>query len=179
MKLYVTVALTAIVGVLGLTACYHTNKVRVDVAHDACEVNAIAEEHKSLTQRVEKLEIETSERETDERWTILLEKLKQYRAEVDASYRFVTSSCRNYNMCLQANGFDDYRCRDLRQAWSQSQVQFNDLAVKLAQIEKPVVAPNPTPRDGGTKDRCRSGRCPADNCNVEGSVFTTSCNRRD
>lgn len=177
MKRYSIMALSALIGALALAACHHTQaKTSVAVARDACQMDALAEEHKTFTSRIETLDHEITERESEERWTILREKLRTYRGEVEASYRFVTSSCANYNMCMQANNFDDWRCRDLRQEWSESQKRFNELAIKLAEFERPIKVSSTPARP--PRKHC-DGNCPADRCNVEASVFSTSCDRRD
>ncbi len=124
-----------------LAACYHrpvdppVRVTSVEVAKQACEVDTLAKEHNSMMSRVGMIE-NGATREEDKARTILMAKLLSFRAEVDAGYRFVTASCNNYNMCMQAHEFKEFGCEESRAAWTSSHDRFNELAVKLAELER-------------------------------------------
>lgn len=71
--------------------------------------------------------------DTEHRQTILQEKLYKYRAEIDASYRFVTMNCTAYDFCLE-HGVE--RCEPQRESLLKSQEEFNKLALDLEKIDR-------------------------------------------
>ncbi len=171
MKWNVTIAAAVFVGAVVLAACHPKEPpvvaaiTSVDIAKPACEIDTLAEEHKSFMRRVGTIESGVTE-ETDEARTILLAKLLSFRAEVDAGYRFVTASCNNYNMCMQAHGFEEQFCTDSRRTWSSSHERFNELAVRLAELER-------HPRHGRGKHR---GHRTPKGCDCsQGDIFDAGC----
>lgn len=182
------IAVTAIF-LTGLAACNPHGEYRmqprqsVEVAKEVCEINALAEEHRTLTTRIGSIERGGPTEMRDESWTILMEKLQKYRAEIDATYRFVTSNCTSYNLCMQSHRYREMECVGSRNAWTDSQAKFNQLALDLAKLERPVHPEGPGSR------RPPRGKCPSDcgtqppaprdcravKCDVQGAIFSTGC----
>jgi hypothetical protein len=157
-----TITLAA-VAAFALAACRTTQEPEgpppppaVYTAKQACEIDTLAREHQVV---ISNLEVES-----DSSNTIAAEKLKEYRAEIDASYRFVVQNCNNYNMCMQAHDFHEPACDRSRDAWAESHTKFNQLAQRLAELE--VVHP----RHG----RGHHGPRPENECRCD-EVFTTGC----
>jgi hypothetical protein len=127
----------------------------VTVAKQVCEISALAEERDTLIEAMDADYPEATSTAKEHRWTILKDKLRDYRAEIDASYRFVTASCNSYSLCMENNGYQETSCTQTRQAWVDSQEKFNRLAVSL----------NGKPwrkhrgRHGGRGDGCYGGGC--------------------
>jgi hypothetical protein len=182
-------ALGAVFVAFALTACrpydkgdHHPPRAArsVEIAKEICEVNALAEEHRSIMSRVETLEGGVPERERDERWTILMQKLRDYRAEIDGSYRFVTANCKSYNMCMLANHFQEGQCDASRSSWMESHRRFNDLAVRLAELERhhrPWKGPKPCHGGGCDGPSWPPAPCRDRDCDVMGDVFSSNCCR--
>jgi hypothetical protein len=147
------------VAVMALAGCYHAKKeapppkVTAAVARQVCEIDTLAREHEVVITRLEV--------EKDSSHTIASEKLRAFRGEVDASYRFVVEHCNNYNMCMQAHDYEESSCDKSRDAWTESHKKFNELTSKLAGAGGHS---EPGPRPPKT-----SGGC---NCS---EVFTTGC----
>ena len=131
---FVTTMLFAGVGALSLSACNQGHHAAappppaIYVAKQACEIDALAKERDTFLERVGHGHVI---KDTEKTSTILESKLRRYRAEIEASYRFVTSNCNNYNLCMQANGFNENSCTQSRVAWTTSHQKFNDLAEDL------------------------------------------------
>jgi len=134
--------------------------VEAHVAKQMCDVAPLAEERDTYIRSVDDMERSTGvgagvnlnvgpigaganagvgttvsqsgDSDTEHRYTILHEKLRDYRAEIDASYRFVTMNCAAYNLCLEHGA----PCDAQRGALLESQDKFDHLAVELAKIDK-------------------------------------------
>jgi len=162
----------SVVLALLLFGCEHREGVKprpnVEIAKNVCEVTALAQEHRTLTTRIGNIENGAPTNYTDEAWTILREKLSKYRAEIDATYRFVTSNCTSYNLCMQMHNYSEQACASSRVEWTRSNERFNELSVELAKIDVPNKTKRKDP-DRNRDDHCRS------RCNLQGSVFSTSC----
>lgn len=177
--------LMAVAFVTGVAACNPTHGTprptqSVEIAREVCEVTALAEEHRTLTTRVGSIESGAPTNMRDESWTILMEKLRQYRAEIDATYRFVTSNCTTFNLCMQSHHYNEADCAGSRIAWTDSYSKFNQLALDLARLEQHH--PRPSPGAPGTPPSCSKNcgsvppsDCRAVKCNVQGAVFSTGC----
>jgi len=61
-----------------------------------------------------------------------------FETDLDASYRFATSSCRTYNRCLEENSFAEAACQDTAALWHDGQGRFHDLSVTLADVRERV-----------------------------------------
>lgn len=121
----------AAAGGLVLAACHHTPppaRAVPDLAttRQACEIDTLARRHKVL---IDNLEVDSEVSET------VPEKIRDYRAEIDAAYRFVVENCNNYNLCMQAHRYHEDACADSRLAWAVSHSKFNEIAQRLAEIE--------------------------------------------
>jgi hypothetical protein len=181
----------AVIGVLALTACRPHGggddrppraARSVEIAKEVCEVNALAEEHRSVMTRVDTLEGGIPERERDERWTILMQKLRDYRAEIDGAYRFVTANCKTYNMCMLTHHYEEGRCEGSRDAWMESHQRYNDLAIRLAELERRhhhwKKGPRPTSCGFGCPPAPPPpGPCDDYDCDPMGSMFSSNCCR--
>lgn len=133
-----TLSLGAVVGLLALAGCRHgpyyddaIGPSPVSIAKQACEITGLAEERDVMMSTIDSDYPESGGTQTEHRWTIMKDKLLQYRAEVEASYRFVTASCNSYNLCMENNGYNEQACSQTRQGWVDSQEKFNELAISL------------------------------------------------
>ena len=152
----------AAAGALMLAGCYHGresghHKPVVDIfaAKQVCEIDTLAKEHQVI---IGELGLEK-----DESRTIPAEKLREYRAEIDASYRFVVENCNNYNLCMQAHRYDEGSCDASRYSWAESHRKFNEIAERLAELEI-----------WRHKKRKHHDQTPHDGCDCN-SVFATGC----
>ncbi len=170
--------------VTGVAACNPTDKAQrptqsVEIAREVCVVTTLAEEHRTLKTRIGSLESGAPTNLRDESWTILMEKLRQFRAEIDVTYRFVTSNCTTYNLCMQAHHYTEADCAGSRIAWTDSYTKFNQLALELAKLEQhPKQGPGNPPGKPTCSQNCGKvppSDCRAVNCNVQGAVFSTGC----
>lgn len=148
-----------------------------EVAAEVCEINALAEEHHAMMTRIGSIESGAPTTYNDESWTILREKLNRYRAEVDATYRFVTSNCKAYSLCMQAHKYNEVDCASSRAEWTKSHERFNQLALDLAMLEVPPPPHHPGPHHPPCSgDHCNHPPAPCQsNCNIQGAVFSTGC----
>jgi hypothetical protein len=138
----------------------------VAVARQACVIDALAEERDALIKSIDDPSDETDGLSTSEhRWTILKDKLMPYRAEVEASYRFVTANCNSYNLCMEANNYNEQACAQTRTAWETSHDKFNELAIAINNAKRPKRG-----HGGGKGDGCH----PA-NCGTQGGIFSQGC----
>ena len=159
-----TISLAA-AAALALAACHATDggggppPPTVYIAKQACEIDALAKEHDVV--------ISKFTMESDASHTIVSEKMKEYRGEIDASYRFVVENCNNYNMCMQAHNFHEPACDSSRAAWAESHTKFNELAAGLAQLE--VARPGHGHGHGHHNPHPDKDGCDCD------EVFTTGC----
>jgi hypothetical protein len=131
-----SLSLGAVVGLLALAGCKHAPYGEgiaspVAVAKQACEITGLAEERDVIIREIDEDYPEAGGVASEHRWTIMRDKLLQYRAEVEASYRFVTQSCNSYNLCMENNGYNEQACAQTRTAWVESQDKFNELAITL------------------------------------------------
>jgi hypothetical protein len=164
-----TLSLGAVVGLLALAGCKHNPYADVPVAtpvavaKQACEITGLAEERDVLMRTIDADYPESGSAATEHRWTIMRDKLQEYRAEVEASYRFVTASCNSYNLCMENNRYHEPSCAQTRNAWVSSQEKFNQLAMTLN--TKPwrhhTKGGHRKGHDGGYgyDDRCKKNDC--------------------
>jgi hypothetical protein len=152
----------AAAGTLLLAGCYQGHKqqhhkpiVDTVAAKQVCEIDTLAKEHEVI---IGQLGLEK-----DQSKTIPAEKLREYRAEIDASYRFVVENCNNYNLCMQAHRYDERSCDASRYSWAESHRKFNQIAERLAELEI-----------WRHKKRKHHGQAPHNECDCS-SVFATGC----
>lgn len=128
-------SMSVVVGAFALAGCktlYHdVPPTPVAIAKQACEITALAEERDVLISAIDSDIPEAGAIQTEHKWTIVKDKLYQYRAEVDASYRFVTASCNSYNLCMENNRYNEHACEKTRQGWVESHEKFNELAISI------------------------------------------------
>jgi hypothetical protein len=134
-RMSTALSLSLVVGLFALAGCKHMYSEKpptpVAVAKQACEITALAEERDVMISSIDSDAPEEGAVQTEHRWTIARDKLLAYRAEVDASYRFVTASCNSYNLCMENNGYNESACEKTRQAWVDSHDKFNELAISI------------------------------------------------
>jgi hypothetical protein len=133
--------MSAAVGLLALAACktgypddddlVGIGPSPVAIAKQVCEISALAEERDTLIESIDADYPESGGTSKEHRWTILKDKLREYRAEVEASYRFVTQACNSYSLCMENNGYREESCTQTRDAWIKSQEKFSHLAIAL------------------------------------------------
>lgn len=103
-----------------------------------------------------------------------------FETDLDASYRFATSSCRTYNRCLEENRFDESHCRDTAQLWHEGQDRFHDLSLQLAAVRERIAlgctscSRQSAPASDGRYQH--QHQAPAGN-DLLGSVFSTEGHR--
>ncbi|MHA6288118.1 hypothetical protein [Maricaulis sp. CAU 1757] len=66
------------------------------------------------------------------------ELIAAFETDLDASYRFATSSCRTWNRCLEENRFNEAACRDSAAMWRDGQDRFHALSGDLAVIRERI-----------------------------------------
>lgn len=171
-RLSMALSMSVVAGLLALAGCKTAKDpatasvaTPVAVAKQACEITALAEERDVMITAIDSDAPETGATTKEHRWTIVREKLREYRAEVDASYRFVTANCNSYNLCMENNGYNEQACAQTRQAWVDSQEKFNELSVAINKGK-----PWRHPRHGGKNRECHPS-----NCGTQGGIFSEGC----
>ncbi|MFW6300225.1 MAG: hypothetical protein ACOC20_04820 [Oceanicaulis sp.] len=120
--------------------------------------------------------------------TETVELINAFTTDLDAAYRFATSSCQAYQMCMQNQSYDEAACINSADQWRDARREFTGLSSRLAEIrlaiteiqDEPAYHHRHYPRRH--HDRCRDGHCDRphhhEECeSVLGDVFTTStCN---
>ena len=179
---------------------------------DNASIGSQLEEYKSKTKRVrgalavgtpkgggaiggEKTNYDT------ERNYIVRDKLNRFEAEVDASYRNVTSSCKAYARCMQQNGHEEFKCQQSMNRWDSAEREFSGLTVKLREIEADVrktAIKSKRCRGRHCRKKCHGDHCrqpchgdhccdgrdchrprpPRDCCDTLNNIFTDCCDRR-
>lgn len=141
----------------------------------------------------ERARIETRETVTERPYgpqTETVELVHAFASDLDAAYRFATSSCQSYQMCMQHQGYQEAACMSSAQQWQDARRDFTALSGRLAEIRlemtqtMQVPAPHHRPyrRPHHYDRRCDDRYCEdayyEDDCDsVLGDVFTTStCN---
>lgn len=174
-RMPMALSMSVLVALVALAGCKTTNggtaqsvaATPVAVARQACVIDALAEERDALLKSIEGETVEYDGLSTTEhRWTILKEKLIAYRAEVEASYRFVTANCNSYNLCMEANNYNEQACAQTRMAWETSHTKFNELAIAINNAKRPGHGHG----HGGSSDGCHPT-----NCGTQGGVFSQGC----
>jgi tRNA A37 threonylcarbamoyltransferase TsaD len=176
-RMPMALSMSVLVALVALAGCKTTNggtaqpvaATPVAVARQACVIDALAEERDALLKSIdgETLESDGGVSTTEHRWTILKEKLIAYRAEVEASYRFVTANCNSYNLCMEANNYNEQACAQTRMAWETSHTKFNELAISINRRSKHG-------HHGGHGGKGGDG-CHPSNCGTQGGVFSQGC----
>ncbi|MEQ8404731.1 MAG: hypothetical protein RKE49_06515 [Oceanicaulis sp.] len=139
----------------------------------------------------ERTRIESRETVTERPYgpqTETVELLHAFASDLDAAYRFATSSCQSYQMCMQNQGYTESACINSADQWRDARREFTSLSTRLAEIrlaiteiqDEPDYYGHPYPRrHPHHRDRCHDGRCDSryheEECDsVLGDVFTTS-----
>lgn len=61
-----------------------------------------------------------------------VELVRTLETDVDASYRFVTSACQSYAVCMYQNDYNEYACQAGRTEWNSAQIRFDGLSARIA-----------------------------------------------
>ena len=64
--------------------------------------------------------------------------IRTFETDLDASYRFASSSCQAYAMCMQGNRYDESRCSGTRESWVAAQTNFAETSADLAEIREAI-----------------------------------------
>ena len=117
-----------------------------------------------------------------------LELVRAFETDLDAAYRFATSSCQAYSVCMDQQRYDERACRQSGQRWSEAQDRFEAMSARLADIRLEISDSGygrpyrgyDRRYEGRVHDRGyrrthdRRGRDRRDDCDgVLGDVFTT------
>ena len=125
----------------GAPEIVYMHDTSVENSMQVCEVSTLAE------QRLAMLDEAHSYRETIAQaqygsdtnlQTQVIELVAAFETDLDASYRFATTSCRTYNICLQENGFGENTCRQTAEMWRDSQTRFHELSAMLAEVRERI-----------------------------------------
>ena len=176
-----------------LAACETTNTtppapppvpvVDRDASRRICDVDSLATMKASYLEQ--STQITLPNRSTDEQRTsttidryerattdsAVLEKMKKFRAEVDAQYRAVVSSCRAYIECMEHNSYNEASCKSLQRRWEIAEARFAGLAVRLREISASTA---PRASSSGSRPPKPSNAC-NNQCSQVGTVFTDCC----
>jgi hypothetical protein len=64
--------------------------------------------------------------------------VRAFETDLDASYRFASSSCQTYSLCMQMNQSDETECNQTRIAWQDAQTRFTDTSARLGEIRETI-----------------------------------------
>lgn len=127
--------------------------------------------------------------------TETVELLNAFSSDLDAAYRFATSSCQSYQMCMQNQGYTESACINSADQWRDARRDFTGLSSRLAEIRLEITRtcngcvspyargydaydrhPRPRHRPHYRRNRHHDTACDG----VLGDVFTTStCSHSD
>ena len=113
----------------------------VTPAVDMCEVDTLAEQRLAMLDEAHRYRVAIG---ADAGWsrntssTRTQELIAAFETDLDASYRFATTSCRTYNRCLEENSFHEQACFESAAMWHDSQGRFHDLSERLAVIRESI-----------------------------------------
>ncbi|MGX6646480.1 hypothetical protein ACWCOP_00890 [Maricaulaceae bacterium MS644] len=147
----------------------------------------------------EQTRTQSRETVTERPWgpqTETVELLNTFAGDLDAAYRFATSSCQSYQMCMQNQGYTEAACMNSADQWRDARREFTSLSGRLAEIRLEITRTcdgcaspygrydgygryndHPPPRH---RPHYRGRDRDADCEGVLGDVFTTSaCDYRD
>ena len=161
-----------------------TRRFQLEETLQICNVDALAKEKQTL------LTVANDSKRSIARYqnkhgyydeqtnTILMQKLYDYEAEVEASYRFVTQHCGAYMQCMKQSTRQPLQCSSLEQSWNKSQERFNWLAAKIreiaASVEKAhIQAHHKRKPKWGHKHR--GGKPRGGCCDTINNIFTDCC----
>lgn len=65
--------------------------------------------------------------------TAQVEMLRTLELDVDASYRFATSACQAYAVCMYQRSYQEGACQDPRREWTAAQERFDGLSARISQ----------------------------------------------
>lgn len=174
----VALILSAATALLLIAGCKTTNGAQataptapVQIARQACVIDALAEERDALMKTMDDADPDygqTTTTTSEHRWTIVKDKLIAYRAEVEASYRFVTANCNSYNLCMEANNYNESACAQTRKAWEASHDKFNELAIAINNAKRPH-------HGHGHGHGHHGGGCSPSSCGTQGGIFSQGC----
>ena len=105
----------------------------VESAVEMCHVDSLTAQYETLSSGAGSLRTGDGGLSTE-----ALEMVSAFEVDLDASYRFATSSCRILNRCLEAHDFNEAECGDSLISWRQSQRGFHELSVRLAEIRERI-----------------------------------------
>lgn len=66
--------------------------------------------------------------------TETIEMIHAFETDLDAAYRFATSSCQAHSVCMDQQGYDEYACGASAQRWSEAQARFEAMSGRLGEI---------------------------------------------
>ncbi|TGY87927.1 hypothetical protein E5163_13530 [Marinicauda algicola] len=195
----------------------HPAEESADTAQQICSIDSLTEARNEMRSEIERAgydrgyyygpdydsreraRIETRESVSERPYgpqTETVELVHAFAADLDAAYRFATSSCQAYQMCMQNQGYEEAACMSTAQQWQDARRDFTALSGRLAEIRLAITqtchgcvrVPAPHHRPHYRDPHCRDGYCEPDYCegdycdgyyeedcdDVLGDVFTTS-----
>lgn len=160
-----------------------TGAATVERATDMCQVDTLSEQRLAMLEELHgyRETIQVDGRHSGSVADVRTQELiAAFETDLDASYRFATSSCRTYNRCLEENRFAEGSCTDTAELWDEGQDRFHDLSLRLAAVRERIAtgcsdcssasAPDPIHRHQRRQD-------PPPSDDLLGSVFSTSDHR--
>lgn len=110
----------------------------------------------------------------------LTERLRVFETDLDAAYRFASTACQAYAMCMHARDYDDRACEGVRGSWDAAQTRFidasSDLGLLRADMSDASYLPPgpPYPLSGDGDHRGRGERDGERGCDPRLSAVFTS-----
>ncbi len=102
------------------------------------------------------------------------DRMRDFEAAVDAQYRAVTSTCKAYARCMEANLYNEGACRSSAARWELAEERFNRLAVDLEELENE--ARRGARQRGYGKNTTVNRQETCDCSKSVGGVFANCCN---
>lgn len=117
-----------------------------DTAERVCSIDSLTQARNEWRSEIRdaggygrrnEIRIETEEQVSERPYgpqTATLEMIHAFETDLDAAYRFATSSCQAYSVCMDQQRYDEYACSASAQRWSEAQARFEAMSGQLGRI---------------------------------------------
>jgi hypothetical protein len=134
-------------------------------SRNICDVDSLAAQHDGLIALA--AQVRGSVATTDTGATP--PHIDNLQTEIDGQYRTVVAACRAFIQCMEMNSYDEGACRVSQMRWSESERNYNQLAIRLREIAASAhekrehhssgsdCDPNCKPTSGGYSSCCPPG----------------------